>query len=340
MIRTLAAACAALALLGTAAMAQVTGTLGPAHPKLKPAVIVTGNLVRIGDLVEHAGSVADVPIFRSPDLGTTGTVSAAAVAEAVRVHALKWLDTAGLSEVSVTRAARTFKPEDLENAIAQALAAKYALGTPKDVSLSLDSELHPLHVEPNAEGEPRVARLSYDTRSGRFSATLAIPNGPASRFSLRLSGRATATLEVATVVVPIARGATLKDADILMTRRPRAELGRDFITDRDKVVGMAARTTLEPGRPLRSAELMKPLVIERNEQVTLVYRIPGIMVTVLGKASEGGAVGDVITVLNEQSKRLIQGEVAGPGHVIVNTRMRHLAENMVPTYTPTNVSNR
>ncbi len=333
MIRTFA--CAALLLLGGASIAQAA----PVHPKLKPAATVTGNLVRIGDLVENAGVVADVPIFRAPDLGTTGSVSAEAVVEAVRAHALKGLDTAGLSEVSVTRAARSFKPEDIENCIARALAAKFALGAAKDIALSFDSPLRPLHVEPSAEGEPRVERVSYDARGGRFEATLAIPSGPVSRFALRLSGRATATLEVATVATPIARGATLKDDDILMERRPRAQLGRDVITERDKAVGMAARSALEPGRPLRGAELTKPLVVMRNEQVTLVYRMPGIMLTVRGKATEAGALGDVISVLNEQSKRLIQGEVVGPGQVVVNSRARRLAANIAPAHAP-NVSNR
>jgi flagella basal body P-ring formation protein FlgA len=336
MIRTLAAACAALLLLGAAASAQSVAN----HPKLKPAATVTGGLVRIGDLVENAGVVADVPIFRSPDLGTTGTVSADAVVEAVRAHALKGLDTAGLSEVAVTRASRTFKPEDIEQRIARALAAKFTLGAPKDIALEFDGDLRPLHVEPSAKGEPRVERVSYDARSGRFYATLAVPSGPASRFSLKLTGRATAMLDVATVAASVARGATLKDADIVMERRPRAQLGRDVITERGKAVGMAARAGLEPGRPLRAGELMKPLVVMRNEQVTLVYRIPGIMLTVRGKATEGGAVGDVITVLNEQSKRMIQGEVVGPGHVVVNTRARHLAANTVLNYAPPNISNR
>jgi flagellar basal body P-ring formation protein FlgA len=340
MIRTLTAACFALLLLGAAAAAQVTAALTPPHPKLKPAAVVTGGIVRIGDLVENAGVIADIPIFRSPDLGTTGTVSAEAVVEAVRAHALRGLDTGGLSEVTVTRASRTFKPEDIENCVARALAAKFSLGAPGDISLNFDSDLHPLHVESTAKGELHIDRISYDGRTSRFYATLTVPNGPATSFPLKLSGRAIATVEVATVAVPIARGATLKDADILMERQPRTQLGHNYITDREKVVGMAARTALEPGRPLRSAELMKPLVIERNEQVTLVYQIPGIMLTVRGKATEGGAVGDVITVLNEQSKRLIQGEVVGPGHVVISMRGRRLAENIVPSYRPPNVSNR
>ena len=340
MIRKLAVACAALLLLGGSAHAQITAALGPLHPKLKPAVTVTSNLVRIGDLVENAGAAADVPIFRSPDLGTTGTVSTDAVVEAVRAHAIRGLDTGGLSEVTVTRAARTFKPEDIENAVAHALAAKFALGAAKNISLYLDSKLHALHVDPTAEGDPRVERISYDARSGRFYAELTIPSGPNGRFPLSISGRAIATVEVATVAVPVARGVMLKESDILMERRPRAELGADFITDRAKAIGMAARTTLQPGRPLRAAELMKPLVIARGEHVTLIYQIPGITLTMLGKANESGAVGDVIAVLNEQSKRVIQGVVVAPGHVLVSARPQQLAANFVPVFTPPNISNR
>jgi len=339
MIRTLIVAIAALLLLGAAAQAQVTAALGPLHPKLKAEAVVTGNLVRIGDLVDNAGLVADVPIFRSPDLGTTGTVSTQAVVEAVRAHALLGLDTGGLSEVAVTRASRTIKPETIERSIAQALADQFSLGAPGDISLNFDSDLHPVHVEPSALGEPRVDRLNFDSRSGRFYATLAIPSGRASRTALRVSGRAAATVEVATVAVPIARNATLKDADVLMERRPRAEVGRDVITDRDKAVGLAARTALEPGQPLRMASLMKPLVVNRNEQVTLVYQIPGIMLTVQGKATTGGAVGEVVTVLNEQSKRIVQGVVMGPGHVAVNVPGRRLAANVTADVEP-NVSNR
>ena len=34
-----------------------------AMPALRANVVVTGDIVRIGDLVENAGAVADVPIF-------------------------------------------------------------------------------------------------------------------------------------------------------------------------------------------------------------------------------------------------------------------------------------
>ena len=76
MIRKILFAAAVLAAFGGPATAQVTAALAPVHPKLKAEATVNGDLVRIGDLVANAGIIADVPIFRAPDLGATGMVSA------------------------------------------------------------------------------------------------------------------------------------------------------------------------------------------------------------------------------------------------------------------------
>src|SRR3989337_1790921 len=102
MIRTLTLAFAALAALAVPAAAQTAAALEQSRPVLKAEAIVTGDIVRIGDLVAHAGIVANIPIFRAPDLGSTGTVPADAVIEAVRAHALIGLDTGGFSEGVVT----------------------------------------------------------------------------------------------------------------------------------------------------------------------------------------------------------------------------------------------
>jgi flagella basal body P-ring formation protein FlgA len=328
MIRPVIIACASL-FIGAAA--QAAGALDQERPVLRAEAVVTGDIVRIGDLIEHAGIVANVPIFRAPDLGSTGTVPADAVIEAVRAHALVGLDTAGLSEVVVTRASRTIPAKDIEDSVAQALSRQYALGEPKNIAVIFERELRAVQVEPNAKGMPRIARISFDARTGRFDATLEIPTGAANRGMLRLYGRATATVDVVTLLRPVERGGVVKDGDVQIERRPRAEIGRDIVTDPEQVIGLAARNTLQTGRTLRLADLMKPEVVQRNEAVTLIYEVPGIMLTVRGKAAEAGAEGDVINVLNEQSKRTVQGTVAGPGRVVINTGSPRLAANLPPS---------
>lgn len=326
MIRTISLACATLAALSASAAAETA--LEPVRPVLRAEALVTGDIVRIGDLIDHAGVIARVPIFRAPDLGSTGTVSADAVIEAVRSHALIGLDPGNVTEVAVTRASRVIAAHDIESGIAQALSTQFNLGAPKDIAVTFERELRAIHVEPTAKGEPRVSRVTYDARSGRFDATIEMPTGPSNRGLLRLSGRAAATVEVVTPLRTIERGGVIKAAEVAIERRPRAEVGRDAITDRDQVIGLAARTALQAGRPLRSADLMKPELVQRGETVTMVYEVPGIVLTVRGKAAEGGAEGDVISVLNEQSKRTVQGLVVAPGRVVISTGSPRLAANL------------
>jgi flagella basal body P-ring formation protein FlgA len=324
MIRNLVIAAAALAALCTPALADQD------RPKLKAEATVSSGIVRIGDLVEHAGIIANVPIFRAPDLGATGTVPVEAVVEAVARHQLIGLDTGDASEVTVTRLSRTIPAKAIEDRVARQLAAQYALGPAKDVTVTFDRELTAIQVEPSAKGDPRIAALNYDSRSGRFEVTLDMPTGASTRGALRLAGRAAATAEVFTVARALERGEVIRAADVVVERRPRAEIGRELLRSTDDVVGLAARAQLRPGQLLRGADLMKPEVVQHNETVTLIYELPGIRLTVRGKAVEGGAEGDTISVLNEQSKRTVQGVVAGPGRVVIRTSTPRLAANLPP----------
>jgi flagella basal body P-ring formation protein FlgA len=90
-----------------------------------------------------------------------------------------------------------------------------------------------------------------------------------------------------------------------------------MITTVEQAVGLAARRAMRPGEVLRQNDLGKAELIARNDNVTITYQVPGITLTMRGKALEGGAQGDTISVLNAQSKRSIQATVAGAGHVVV-----------------------
>jgi flagella basal body P-ring formation protein FlgA len=92
----------------------------------------------------------------------------------------------------------------------------------------------------------------------------------------------------------------------------------DVVASARSVVGQAARRALRPGQPLRQADVMRPELVQRNEPVIILYQVPGIVLTLRGKAIDAGAEGDVINVLNIQSKRTVQGVVTANGRVLVS----------------------
>jgi flagella basal body P-ring formation protein FlgA len=299
------------------AAAQVTGALPPPHPKLKELVVVTGEVVRIGDLVDNAGSNAEVAVFRSPDLGYTGGVPLARVIEALSPYKIAALDTGGISEVVVTRLSRAITSKEIEARIASALARQYGFGDVKNLSITFDRDVRMIHVEQTATEELQVARLNVDQRTGRFNIALELSGSDtARRLPLRFSGTAVETVEAAVLVRALNRGEVVKPSDVALERRPKAELAGEFIGT-ETAIGAAAKRQLRSGVVLRATDLMKAEVIQRNESVTIAYEVPGVLLTVRGKALEAGAVGDVVGVLNLQSNRTVQATVTGPGRVSV-----------------------
>ena len=137
MIRIFTVSFLTLLAFGGVASGQVTALLDREHPVLRSEAVVTGDLVRIGDLIDHAGVVANIPIFRAPDLGQTGSVSAARVIEAVRAHGLALVETRGISDIAVTRLSRVVSAKDLAARIAAALAGQAGVGEPKNRRASL-----------------------------------------------------------------------------------------------------------------------------------------------------------------------------------------------------------
>lgn len=305
--------------LGTSASAQVTGTIAIVTPTLRQDITVASDIVRIGDLVGNAGAASNVPVFRAPDLGETGTVPVQRVIEALRPHAVIGLNTGGISDVVVTRASRPISPKVIETRIAQALAGPAGFRDAKNISLTFDRELRTIHLDPSATGDLQIVRAGFDARGNRFDVTIDLPAGNNSRrIPLRLSGVAVETAEAATLLRPLARGDILRSSDIVVEKRPKSEVGNDAIADVRLAVGLAARQPLRSGQSLRQADLMKPELVQRNETVVLIYEVPGIMLTLRGKAVDSGGEGDTVSVLNLQSKRTVQGVVTGPGRVTVS----------------------
>lgn len=317
---------AVLLALTAPATAQVTGSLGPASPLLKHSVTVTSDVVRIGDLVDNAGAAAQIAIFRAPDLGTAGAVSTAQVLQAVRAHAVIGIDTAGISEVLVTRASRVITSKDVEARIAEAIALQLGASGDSEIAARLDREFRPLHVEASATAPLLVARLSFDPRSGQFDAVLELPGSIGARNArLRFSGKAMETVEIAALTRPLARGEVVRASDVVIERRPKSEAGTDVAGEAGRVTGMALRRAMRAGQILRQADLMRPELVQRNENVTLVFEAPGIMLTSRAKALETGAEGDLISVVNVQSKRTVQGTVTGPSTVTVTSMKPRIA---------------
>jgi flagella basal body P-ring formation protein FlgA len=330
------------ALLATALLAASTSAAfaqtrddAVAAPVLRASVTVSGDVVRIGDVIDNAGTAAQIAIYRAPDLGTTGSLPTEQVLSALRAHQVIGVDTREIRQISVTRLARTLEGKDIELQVARALEHKSGLGEAANLSLTFDRDVQDLRLESSNNGVMQPVAARFEPRNGRFDVTFEIANdnvGTPTR--LRFTGSAVETVEAAVLARNVERNEVLKSSDVTVERRPRAEVGGDAAT-RERAVGMQARRQLRAGQALKTTDLAKPDLVTRDQTVTLIYEAAGLYLTIRGKALEGGTEGDVVSVLNLQSKRTVSGTVIGRGQVSISVATPRLS---APSDTASSIS--
>jgi flagella basal body P-ring formation protein FlgA len=295
-----------------------------ATPVLRAQVTVESDIVRVGDMVENAGTASQIAIYRSPDLGTTGTLPIAQVISTLQAHQVIGVDTRDIKSVAVTRLARTLERKEIESQVARAIEHRSGLGDAANLSLTFDRDVQDVRLEAWNNGSLQPASVRYEPRSGRFDVSFEIANDTNNnRTKLRFTGIAIEMLEAAILTRNVERGDVLKASDVVTERRPKAEVGSDA-APRGGAVGMQMRKGLRAGQALRVADLGKPDLVQKDDNVTLIYEAAGIYLTARGKAIDNGTEGDTVTVLNLQSKRTITGTVVGRDQVTIAIAMPRL----------------
>ncbi|MDR2461234.1 MAG: flagellar basal body P-ring formation chaperone FlgA [Deltaproteobacteria bacterium] len=89
------------------------------------------------------------------------------------------------------------------------------------------------------------------------------------------------------------------------------------LTLSQQAVGQTLKVSIRAGSPIHDRDLVQTAMVNKGETVTIIAQSGGLKVTALGQAKENGALGQTISVINQDSKKTISAKVIGPGQVEV-----------------------
>ncbi len=304
---TLATGLLAALLAGGSALAQEA-------MRLKSEITVTGEIIRLDQLIEGLGEKGAVAMFRAPQPGHRGTIRADRIIEAAREMGIRGIETGDVVSVTITRPGRTISRDDMQQAVARVAAERGALG---NLDIVLDDH-HAARLVDASRGEAiKVAQFNRDPRTGRFEARLTLPGGPEGLEGWTVTGGIVEMREVAVPVSDLDRGEAIQAKDLVIMKRPAAQVGSDVVRPLSDLIGMVPRRALKAGEMIRSADLAKPILVEKAALVTVTYAAKGLTLTMRGRSQGSGSMGDVVKVQNLQSKKVVEGVITGPGHVTI-----------------------
>jgi flagella basal body P-ring formation protein FlgA len=123
------------------------------------------------------------------------------------------------------------------------------------------------------------------------------------------------------IVVPahdIVRGDVIGESDLTYATVDGNALMSGVPTKMEEIKGMQARRVLSAGQPFRGDDVRRPIVITKGQSVTMQFSAPGVELIATGRAMSEGGIGDMVTIQNLASFRMIAATVIAPGVVRAN----------------------
>lgn len=88
------------------------------------------------------------------------------------------------------------------------------------------------------------------------------------------------------------------------------------LTDPGSAIGKQVRVTIYEGRPIHANLLQAPRLVHRNEIVSVAFQSGALKVLTQGRALSDGGAGDVIRVMNTDSRTIISVQIQPDGSLL------------------------
>lgn len=283
--------------------------------QLKHRVMISSDMIQLGDIFENSGKYSTRAVAYAPRPGQKATFDARWLAQIATAFRLNWRPSSGLDQTVVERDAQIIDNDAIEAMVFDRLIDE---GVDPSSEIVLANRNQRLYLPAGADIEFSMENMNFDAISGRFATYLVWSNANR-REKVRIAGRVEQVSEIPVLVRRILRGDTVRSRDIKWARVLSSKMQRDWIIEPSDLIGMTATRTLPAGKPVRTAEVRRPLLVEKGSIVTMQLKTAMMSLTAQGRALENGSRGDIIRISNVQTNTVIEAEITGPGTARVET---------------------
>lgn len=129
--------------------------------------------------------------------------------------------------------------------------------------------------------------------------------------TLALLSPSLATAEILAAARTLPAGTVVTAADLQLTASDRRGL-----SDPSEAIGLQTRITIYEGRPIQASLLQAPKLIARNQIAQVTFQRGPLRIVAEARTLSDGAAGDVIRVMNLESRSTISVTVQADGSLL------------------------
>jgi len=277
--------------------------------------LIDSDVVTVGDLFTNSGSHAGYVLAPAPKAGDHLVLDKGDLMRVSDAFQLHWKPETDNVTVSLERNATLISEDQIVAALA---ASELKDKISSDAKFKINNLLEAVTVPGKNPVELVIKNTEFNQSDDSFRATMEIKNGDNLLRSITLEGVATAMVQVPGVKYTMVSGSEVTDNDVIDISVPKNQLRNDSIVSRSDLIGMTIKRTLQPNQLLSEADVIPPMMIKRNDLVTVIYKNGAIQLSTKARSLSNGSRGDVVQLVNPSSKKSFDAKVTGPMQAEVN----------------------
>lgn len=163
-----------------------------------------------------------------------------------------------------------------------------------------------------------ILESSFNEKNRRFNYKIEFSNAEF-RQVVDINGSYDETISVPALSVKIPKGEVISAEDIEYIDVASHKLRPDTILDENELVGKILKNSKSPLIPVRKRDVQQKQIVERSDNINILYKTAAITLSATGMAMDGGAEGDLIRVKNLSSNKIVQAVVQSSSTALVSS---------------------
>ena len=261
--------------------------------------------------------LSKVVIGRSPLPGKKLTVTRSLIFSRLRSNRINTKDISfpGSQSIVIHRAALKISGKDIEKVVLKYVGES---NSNKDLKVRLLAKIKDIYIPRGQVSYVINSKNKYKKEGGyrnyevEFSVDGKLVRKVFVRTYLKLYK------EVFVARDTIRRNKVIEESDLLKLRRNVDMIQREYLTDKNNIIGKISTRTLNPSEVFSSGSIKSPPLINSGDRLQIVFETPFLRLSAPGISLAKGREGDRIPVKNSESKVVVIATVKTRNTVQVN----------------------
>lgn len=282
---------------------------------LKNDQTITDSYVRLHHVFDGVGANGDHVLAPAPAAGDELVLGLRDLTRISNAFDLGWTSAKADPTITLRQDAQLITPVMIKKAL-ETSALRNKVGS--DFNLKLENPTQSLAIKGRDVANLIIDDISYDPISERFSATLSAVRDETRLGSLRLQGEAAKIVKVPVLSTRLRNGDVIEERHLSYVDMLHRDISTNMLINADDLIGMTPRRSLNSDTVILSSDITAPILVKRNETISVTFKNGPIELSTKGRAVSQGAKGDIIQVMNASSKKIIEAIVTGPQQAVVS----------------------